>query len=331
MSHKVNAKAIGAFTILAGILLVSGIFTFGSGDWFRAEYEVEMVFTGSVKGLNNGSPITFRGVRIGEVKEINLDVVNDGKDITIWVVGALVQGEDSRFTNRAQLYDFLDAQIKKGLRAQLVAQSIVTGNLQIQLEYFPYQEGYLILDDNENLNIPTVPTDFEIVTETIKNVAEQIDDIPLLEITQHLDEAIQGLNRRINSEKIDQSIDQLNESLIQLNLLLTGMNAEKELFFEQYYKTSAAFQVMAKNVTSASQRGERLMKKTSKAIDDMDGMLEQSQSTLKTFEELVEPDSDVRIRLVKTLESIERSAEQFRQLGETLERNPESILTGKKR
>ena len=73
MSHKVNAKAIGAFTILAVVLLVAGVLTFGSGDLFRTEYDVEMVFTGSVKGLNKGSAITFRGVRIGEVKEVNLD------------------------------------------------------------------------------------------------------------------------------------------------------------------------------------------------------------------------------------------------------------------
>ncbi len=331
MSHKVNAKAVGAFTLSALVLLVAGIFTFGSGDWFRDAYEVEMVFTGSVKGLTKGSPITFRGVRIGEVKEITLDIGEDSKDITIRVEGILVQGEDSRFANRRQLYDFLGTQIAKGLRAQLVAQSIVTGRLQIQLEYFPLQKGYLVPGSNGNLDIPTVPTDFEIVTETIKNVAEQIDDIPLLEISRHLNNAVQGFNRRINSEHLDASLVNLNESLVQLNTLLTGMNQERNRFFEQYYTTSAAFQKMAKNVTSASQRGERLMKKADKALDSFEGIVDQLTSTLRTYEQLAEPGSDVRVRTVKALESIERSAEQFRQLGQTLERNPESILTGKKR
>ncbi len=331
MSHKVNAKAIGAFTILAGILLVTGIFTFGGGDWFRAEYEVEMVFTGSVKGLTTGSPVTFRGVGIGEVREINLDFVDNGKDIIIRVVAILVQGEDSRFANRRELYEFLDKQIQKGLRAQLVAQSIVTGRLQIQLEYFPDQKGYLIPDENANLDIPTVPTDFEIVSETLKNLAIRVDEIPLVEIALHLDQAITRFNEVLSSEKIDSSLNNLNASLEQLNLLLAGMNAERESFFAEYYKTSAAFQRMAGKVSNASDRGERLMQQTKKALDDMNGLMGQTQSTLKTYEELVAPGSDVRIRLVKTLESVERSAEQFRQLGETLERNPESILTGKQR
>ncbi|PID43164.1 MAG: hypothetical protein CSA52_00590 [Gammaproteobacteria bacterium] len=331
MSHKVNARAIGAFTILAIVLLVAGIFTFGSGDWFRAEYDVEMVFTGSVKGLTTGSPITFRGVRIGEVKEVNLDIAEDGKDIIIRVVGALAQGEDTRFANRRILYEFLDGQIKKGLRAQLVPQSIVTGRLQIQLEYFPLQKGYLLPDDNDNLNFPTVPTDFEVVSETLKSVVKQIDGIPLVAITEHLDSAIRNFNEAVSSDKIDRSLTELNASLVQLNRLLTGINGEREHFFEQYYQTSAAFQKMAKNVTRASQRGERLMKQTKRALDDLDGVIGQAESTLKTFEQLVEPGSDVRVRVIRTLESMERSAEQFRQLGETIERNPESVLTGKKR
>ncbi|PIE42844.1 MAG: hypothetical protein CSA50_08285 [Gammaproteobacteria bacterium] len=332
MSHKVNAKAIGAFTIMAVVLLVTGIFVFGSGDWFRAEYDVEMVFTGSVKGLTTGSPITFRGVRIGQVKEINLAIAEDGKDIIIRVVGALIQGDDTRFANRRRLYEFLDGQIKKGLRAQLVAQSIVTGRLQIQLEYFPLQkEGYLLPDNNDNLNIPTVPTDFEIVSETIKSVAEQIEEIPLARISEHLDAAIRDFSKVITSAKVDRSLTELNANLVQLNFLLTGINKEREPFFAQYYKTAAAFQTMANNVTRASQRGEQLMKQTRGALDDLNGVIVQAESTLRAFEQLVEPGSDVRVRMVKTLEAMERSAEQFRQLGETLERNPESVLTGKKR
>lgn len=331
MSHKVNAKAIGAFTILACILLISGVFTFGGGDWFRAEYEVEMVFTGSVKGLTTGSPITFRGVRIGEVREINLDFVDSGTDIIIRVVGVLVQGEDSRFANRKELYIFLDKQILKGLRAQLVAQSIVTGRLQIQLEYFPEQKGYLILDENDNLDIPTVPTDFEVVSETLKNLAMRVDEIPIVAIAQHLDEAITSFNRLVNTEKIDSSLDHLNASLIQFNQLLSGLNAERDKFFQDYYKTTSAFRGMAAKVSNASDKSERLMTQTKQVVDGLDEVFQQAQGTLKTYDDLVAPGSDVRIRLLKTLDSIERSAEQFRQLGETLERNPESVLTGKQR
>lgn len=331
MSHKVNAKAIGAFTILAVVLLVAGVLTFGSGDLFRTEYDVEMVFTGSVKGLNKGSAITFRGVRIGEVKEVNLDFEGDGKDIIIRVVGALVQEENGQFTSRKALYAFLDEQIKKGLRAQLVAQSFVTGQLQIQLEYFPGQLGYLKPNDNDSLDIPTVPTDFEIIGETVKTLARRVDQLPLVEIAERFMVATDSINRLANSEALASSFVHLDQSLVELKALLKTVNEEKHRFFSEYYQTNQAVRTMASNVSRVAGKGEDIIERGKVAIKEMRGAIAQTHKTLKIMEQSVEPGSELRTQVLRTLESVERSAEQFRQLGETLERNPEAVLQGKHR
>ncbi len=331
MSHKVNAKAIGAFTLLAVFLLVAGVLTFGSGDLFRTEYDVEMVFTGSVKGLNKGSAITFRGVRIGEVKEVNLDFEGSDKDIIIRVVGALVQEENGQFTSRKALYAFLDEQIKKGLRAQLVAQSFVTGQLQIQLEYFPDQAGYLKPNDNDSLDIPTVPTDFEIVSETVKTLARRVDQLPLVEIADRLVLATDSINRLANSEALANSLVNLELSLGEFHALMVTVNQEKHRFFQEYYETNQAVRTMAANVSRVAGKGEDIIARGKVAIKEMRGAIAQTHRTLKTLEQTIEPGSEVRDQVVRTLQSVERSAEQFRQLGETLERNPEAILRGKQR
>jgi len=53
-------------------LLVVAIGVLGSGKLFKLSVPYVMVFEGSVKGLNVGSPVVFRGVKLGSVSGIHM-------------------------------------------------------------------------------------------------------------------------------------------------------------------------------------------------------------------------------------------------------------------
>jgi paraquat-inducible protein B len=72
MAKKVNRTLIGAFVLGAIVLVVAGVMVFGSGKFFAKTNTYVMFFEGSVKGLNVGSPVVFRGVKIGEVTNVRL-------------------------------------------------------------------------------------------------------------------------------------------------------------------------------------------------------------------------------------------------------------------
>jgi phospholipid/cholesterol/gamma-HCH transport system substrate-binding protein len=79
MEARANYIVTGAFT-LAGIVGVFGfIFWFqntaGGGE--RSSYRV--VFAGSVSGLRTGSPVSFNGIRVGEVSGLGLDAQDPRK------------------------------------------------------------------------------------------------------------------------------------------------------------------------------------------------------------------------------------------------------------
>ena len=72
MSKQVNKTLIGAFVVGAIALLVAALVIFGSGAFFKNRPKFVMYFDTSVKGLNVGSPVNFRGVPIGAVTDIQL-------------------------------------------------------------------------------------------------------------------------------------------------------------------------------------------------------------------------------------------------------------------
>jgi paraquat-inducible protein B len=81
MSKKISPTSIGAFVVGALTLLVIAVIALGSGQLFRHTREYVLYFDGSVNGLNIGAPIKLKGVEIGSVKNILLQMekVHAGK------------------------------------------------------------------------------------------------------------------------------------------------------------------------------------------------------------------------------------------------------------
>ena len=70
MAKQVSKTVIGGFVISAIVLLVIGIVIFGGGKFFTKTFKYVMFFDSSVKGLNVGAPVVFRGVEIGSVHSV---------------------------------------------------------------------------------------------------------------------------------------------------------------------------------------------------------------------------------------------------------------------
>lgn len=333
MSQKMSARAIGLFTIGAIVSAVIGVLLFGSGDWFKQQDRIEMVFSGSVKGLGVGSSITYRGVRIGEVESINISLYEGENNINIRVVGVIIQAhpDNSLFkfsTDRKEIFKTL---IKQGVRAQLVQENLVTGRLQIQLEFFEDQPGYAPPSQSGFVVVPTVPSEIEIFGETLSRLVEQFDGLPIKDISNNLAAVAEGMNNIVNSPEAKSSMRNLSDSLVHLNSLLGKLDQEKGDITGELLAATRAVKGMADSISSAANKSQPILDGAAGSLKKLDQLLAQSGKTLSTYEKLVQPGSELSITLVQTLQSFERASEQVRQLAETLQRNPESILTGKQR
>ncbi len=73
METRANYALIGAFTFV--VIAVGFIFVYwlsGTGRSSGGTNTYKVVFTGSISGLGGGSSVLFNGVRVGEVKQIDL-------------------------------------------------------------------------------------------------------------------------------------------------------------------------------------------------------------------------------------------------------------------
>jgi hypothetical protein len=139
-----NQAVIGAFVVGAVVLAIIGVIVFGSGKMFQKVNLFVMYFEGSVKGLNIGAPVTFRGVKIGSVVDITLRADPKKMEFRIPVV---METEKGKIEKTAEFKGSDEAALKKlidlGLRARLDMQSMVTGQLLINLEMLPDEPARL--------------------------------------------------------------------------------------------------------------------------------------------------------------------------------------------
>ena len=70
MAKQANRKLIGGFVLVAVAIMAVSVVIFGSGQFFKKKQQYVLYFDGSVKGLNVGAPVLFRGVQVGTVTNV---------------------------------------------------------------------------------------------------------------------------------------------------------------------------------------------------------------------------------------------------------------------
>ena len=162
----------------------------------------EVVFKESVRGLTRGAPVEFRGIPIGEVTDIRVQI--DPKNLTFSVpVTIHVYPEALGFAGGQQLTVTTDPQVHRqrvdtlvdhGLRAQLRSGSLLTGALFVALDFFPDAPHATVDWSQDPVEIPTQPGQFEAIEANLVNIVKKLDKLPLEAIGVDLQKALAQLD-----------------------------------------------------------------------------------------------------------------------------------------
>jgi len=157
-------------------------------------------FDGSVRGLTPDAPVEFRGINLGKVVSIDLELNMDSDEFHIPV---LVELEMERITRQATEFtseereDFIGGLVARGFRAQLKTGSILTGSLFVDLEFYPDAEKEEMLHAKGYPVIPTVPTSLETITKNVSAVLSKVKEFPFDEIGADLSSTLANLDKTL--------------------------------------------------------------------------------------------------------------------------------------
>ncbi len=324
MSIRANPTAIGLFMIGALVLTVVGVAVLASTGWFTKQSTFISAFGESVHGLEIGAPVKFQGVPVGSVTDLLIEIELTDKTFEVPVQYEI---DLTRLTSKAGTFvdlsnrAVLQQQINDGLRAQLQMESIVTGQLYVELAYRPDAppppppQG-----STTHLEIPTTPSLLAALeTEAGSLVGEALKI--LFRVNEMLEEIdMQGLNASVMASA--QSIERLADS------------PEIQAAFEEVTEMTAQFnRTMAEIALLAERLGG--------AIEPLQGQLDTTNTevirTLQSMRQateatqgLISADSGVGYQLEEALSSLKKAADALRTLALALERNPDMLLRGKK-
>ena len=304
MSKKANPVAIGAFVMGALVLTVAGLLLFGSGKFLTERQTFVLYFEEPLGGLDVGAPVDFQGVRVGTVTDVRIVIDHDTGAIRLPVIidfepdRAAHWGDKTRTTAEERSKEYL----KRGLRARLASQSLVTGKLKIELGFFP--DAPLKLVSNPNDVYPEIPT----ITGPLTQFKAEIDKLPLEELVVDTRETMAGLNSMINSPAMQALGTNINELTMSMNDLA------KKLEAMPLGETLEDVRALARSRTFLD------------AVTNLNGTLEASQVLLRRMERESGP---MQVQLYAAMNEMARASDALRQLAETIELQPESVLRGK--
>lgn len=209
MTKTPNMKLIGLFVSVSILALFLMFAYFLKSKFNDNETTVVMYFDESVKGLDVGAPVLFKGVKIGEVSSVRLRANLKTMKFFIPVYAKIYNGK-SLITDTHDERERLNSFIKNGLRAQLAINSVITGQLLIELDMFPHTKAVLHEDDEDSYEIPTINSPFA-------EISRSLQVMPVAKIAQDVHNITQTLNKELPPllDQISSTLDTFEAILAQ--------------------------------------------------------------------------------------------------------------------
>jgi paraquat-inducible protein B len=334
MSKQANKTVIGIFVVGAIALVVVAIVVLGSGKFFKKTLKAVCYFEGSVGGLNVGAPVVFKGVKIGSVTDV---ILRFETSKLIFVIPVYIEIESDKFAvigaRPQQLGQNLKTFIDRGLRASLEMQSIVTGQMQVGLDFHPDKPAKFVGVDTKTPEIPTVAT-------PMQELAQKIQKLPIEEIFDKLASAIDGIDKLVKSPEIPEAIRSVNLAVGDVRKLVKNVDGQVGPLASNLNDAVQDIRKLVQNadgtvnevrgvVKNVDNRIGPLVTSIEKSIQSADATLILAQKAIEKIEGTAGEDSTLVYELNKTLEEFHALARSVRGLSDHLERHPESVLWGK--
>lgn len=314
MSAPANHWKLGAFVLGSVLIAATAVVVLGAQALQVQSVRYTSYFDEAVTGLEVGSPISFRGVKVGNVSGI--DIAPDGRHVEIsydlgtQVLGRLglagsTHGKETRIT------------VPDNLRVQLASTGL-TGTKYLQIDFFDAKtvpEPTLPFPIPENY-IPGTPS-------TLKNlegaVIRGVDMLPLL---------IQDMSKLL--AKAELLLEDVHQSPLPEKAATTLVTANNVLLSLQSKLEQLKVDELSRESTEMLKNANVVLLKLNQTLERIDGNQGLVASVQRTSDSLGDLSGNgLNRNLNETLRALREAAVGIRRLTEALERDPDMLIKGK--
>jgi paraquat-inducible protein B len=318
---SVRLAAVGLFVLIGVALTFATVVLFGRLDLFGETRAAEIVFDGAVNGLGVGSPVTFRGVRVGAVSSVAIAFNPRTHAAHIPVKIQLAQGQILLPKGYRGAMVPMSQWVADGLRAQVVPVSFIADESEIDLDFTPAAPANLHPDIAD---LPEIP-----VSRTAGGqIAQELSRLPLKDVADNAILTLQSV--RGLTDTLGKGLPTVLDSTMSTSVKAGQTLDTARIAIEQLQiRTDSALAGIDRLTGSADrQLNDRgadlhvLLVTSNQAIANAHDVL----SNLQGMTDARSPD---RANLESALNDLSDASAALRGFANDIERNPQLLLTGR--
>ena len=345
---RVSATRVGLFTIGGLALLAALIISVFGARVFASTERAVMYFQGSVFGLQAGAAVVFRGVRIGSVRSIGVVRMPQGGAFEIPVEAVLDLGLIGEAGGSAGAPLTLAELVAAGLTARLAQQSMLTGQLYVDLDLRPgTPAGTQHAARPDVVEIPTT------TSASLSTVMRQLAALDLGKLVQDLSATAASVRELAGGPQLRQALDNMVVATAALGRV--GQTLERRIG-----PLADAAQATLAEARNATARAGTAAERAGSAVDRVGAAAERIGAAAGRIEATLAPDAPLLgsvqrttdelgrsaqalqrvladdalaaqtlVNLQHTLADVARASRAVRELAEVLERQPDALIRGR--
>ena len=331
MSMEASRFKLGLFTIVGAALLVAGVVALGAGALLQEALIVETYLDESVQGLDVGAPVKYRGVHVGNVKEIGF-VRHEYPTESVYVMLRLaIHPRRLGSKGRDIVLDpaKMNEEVSHGLRLRLASQGL-TGAAYIEADYVDASRTPELKFDwtPAHSYIPSAPSTATRLMESLERTLRKLEQMEVDRLSADVVTLVGKITKLVEGD-LAVTVRSLGTAAKEV----PGAVAELKVTLAE--KVAKPLQEMLTTVNKVVEQDlARTLKSVDSAAKEMPEAVAQirdvsagAQKALRRVDRLVASQED---DLQEVLENFRVVSQDLRELGAAAKRYPSGLLFGEK-